>query len=43
LRRVWRLYRRQHATREWLYYAEFATLAALLEQLNHDPERLFWQ
>ena len=42
-RRVWRLYRRQHATHEWLYYAEFATLAALLEQLNHDPERLFWQ
>ena len=43
LRRVWRLYRRQHATHEWLYHAEFATLAALLEQLNHDPERLFWQ
>jgi len=42
-RRVWLLYRRQHATREWLFYAEFATLAALLEQLNHDPERLFWQ
>lgn len=43
LRRVWRLYRMQHATREWQYHAEFATLAALLEQLNHDPERLFWQ
>jgi hypothetical protein len=41
--RAWRLYRMQHTTREWQYYAEFATLDALLEQLNHDPERLFWQ
>jgi hypothetical protein len=41
--RAWRLYRRNHARREWEYYAEYATLAALLSELNQDQRRVFWQ
>jgi hypothetical protein len=42
-RRAWRLYRRNHAQQAWEYHAEFATLAALMNELNHDPHRRFWQ
>jgi hypothetical protein len=41
--RSWRLYRRNHLWREWEYYAEYATLAALLSELNRDQRRAFWQ
>jgi hypothetical protein len=40
---VWQLYRRDHARQTWDYYAEYATLAALLNELNHDTCRAFWQ
>jgi hypothetical protein len=41
--RPWRLYRKVHSANEWLLHAEFERLGDLLEQLNTDPERLFWQ
>lgn len=39
----WRLYRKDHGRGEWTLAGEFAVLAALLQVLNRDPERIFWQ
>ncbi len=39
----WRLYRRDHRMNDWEFYAEYATLAALLSELNQDQRRIFWQ
>lgn len=39
----WFLYRKDHGANEWLPYAAYDRLADLLEQLNVDPQRLFWQ
>jgi hypothetical protein len=41
--RRWRLYRKNHALHEWQLYGEFSALSTLLQILNRDPERLFWQ
>jgi hypothetical protein len=41
--RAWRLYRKDHAQRAWRYYGEFSALNALLQFLNRDPNRTFWQ
>lgn len=41
--RAWRLYRKDHARHEWQFYAEFSALSELLQFLNQDPERIFWQ
>lgn len=41
--RAWRLYRKDHARHEWRLYGEFSALNALLQFLNQDPERIFWQ
>jgi hypothetical protein len=41
--RGWQLYRRNHEQRAWEYYAAYATLAALLTELNQDRRRVFWQ
>ena len=41
--RAWRLYRKDHAQREWAFYKEFSALTALLQFLNLDPDRSFWQ
>ncbi len=41
--RRWRLYRRDHRQNDWTIYAEYATLAALLSELNQDQRRVFWQ
>ena len=40
---TWRLYRRDHRQNNWEYYAEYATLAALLGELNQDQRRVFWK
>jgi hypothetical protein len=40
---AWRLYRKDHAQREWQLYAEFGALSELLQLLNQDPDRIFWQ
>ncbi len=39
----WRLYRRDHGQNGWEYHAGYATLAALLSELNQDRRRVFWQ
>ncbi len=39
----WRLYRKDHALHEWQLYGEFSALGALLQLLNRDPDRIFWQ
>jgi Protein of unknown function (DUF3024). len=41
--RRWRLYRKDHAQHEWRLYGEFSALDALLQLLNRDPDRIFWQ
>lgn len=41
--RAWRLYRKDHALHEWQLYGEFSALDALLQILNQDTERIFWQ
>lgn len=41
--RAWRLYRKEHDRSQWLLFGEFPTLADLLQLLNQDPERIFWQ
>ena len=40
---TWRLYRKDHARREWQLYAAFSALSELLQFLNQDPDRIFWQ
>ncbi len=42
-RRVWQLYRRDHAARQWKLYDTYDRLHHLLQELNTDPERIFWQ
>ena len=39
---AWRLYSKNHATREWVPQAE-GQLHALLDLLTADPDRVFWQ
>src|ERR1017187_9076325 len=41
--RPWRLYRKEHSTTVWHVSAEYERLGDLLEQLNADPQRAFWQ
>ena len=40
---IWRLYSKEHATGKWLLHAEYETLQAVLDELNHDTGRRFWQ
>ena len=39
----WRLYRMDHKARQWVLFAELARLRELLQQLNDDTQRIFWQ
>jgi len=39
---IWHLYSKNHATLEWVPQAE-GRLYELLELLNADPDRVFWQ
>jgi len=39
----WMLYRMDHAVGEWKLYGVYPHLADLLEPLQLDPERIFWQ
>jgi len=41
--RCWRLYRKDHKRGIWTLFGEFGALAALLQVLNQDPDRVFWQ
>jgi hypothetical protein len=39
----WLLYRRDHSANEWLLVMSCERLSELLDELNTDPHRLFWQ
>jgi hypothetical protein len=41
--RGWELLGRDHGGGRWIADASFARLADLLNRLNHDPDRKFWQ
>jgi len=41
--RCWRLYRKDHRANQWIEYGEFHALSQILELLNEDPDRQFWQ
>ena len=41
--RMWRLYSKDHARDEWLYYDGGRELDAVLMALLADPYRVFWQ
>jgi len=40
---AWRLFRKDHRRRAWELHSTFDRLIELLDQLNEDPERTFWQ
>jgi hypothetical protein len=40
---LWSLYRKDHAARVWTLHSTYADLNALLDHLNEDPGREFWQ
>ena len=40
---VWRLYRKQHDQDRWHLHGTYSRLPELLNELNTDPLRLFWQ
>lgn len=39
----WRLYRKDHARGAWQLHSTHDRLIELLDRLNDDPERSFWQ
>ncbi|MCK1349616.1 DUF3024 domain-containing protein [Bradyrhizobium sp. CW7] len=40
---VWKLFFKNHARGSWKFYSIFHRLASAIDELNTDPERLFWQ
>ena len=42
-RRDWRLYHKDHQIGHWIMHGEFQNLAQVIELLNQDPRRRFWQ
>jgi hypothetical protein len=40
---LWRLYSKDHARNEWLLHFSAPRLAPLMDCLNDDPARVFWQ
>ena len=39
----WCLYRKEHSTHDWQLHSRHDRLTELLDQLNDDPRRSFWQ
>ena len=42
-RAAWRLFRKNHDTRVWEFHSAYDRLIELLDDLNEDPAREFWQ
>ncbi|MCK1314145.1 DUF3024 domain-containing protein [Bradyrhizobium sp. 23] len=40
---IWKLFFKNHARGSWKFYSIFHRLASAIDELNTDPERLFWQ
>jgi len=43
LRPAWQLFRKDHKRRAWELHSTYDRLGDLLDKLNADPERAFWQ
>lgn len=39
----WLLHRKDHQRGEWVSHSTFRQLDELMDQLNEDPDRVFWQ
>ncbi len=39
----WQLFRKDHAANAWELHSTYDTLHDVLNRLNADPERTFWQ
>ena len=39
----WQLFRKDHANGAWTREGDYQTLVDVLQRLNADPERVFWQ
>ncbi len=42
-RHCWRLYHKDHEIGYWIMQGEYPSLPMILELLNQDPDRRFWQ
>jgi hypothetical protein len=42
-RERWWLYHKDHEIGHWIMHGEYASLPQILELLNQDPDRRFWQ
>lgn len=42
-RATWQLFRKNHKTKTWEFHSTYDRLVELLDRLNVDPERTFWQ
>jgi hypothetical protein len=42
-RQRWWLYHKNHDIGHWIMHGEYTTLTQILELLNQDPDRRFWQ
>ena len=42
VQQAWRLHRRDHKKRQWLLHGKYRSLTEALQQLNRDPQRIFW-
>lgn len=40
---IWKLFFKNHARGSWKIYSIFHRLASAIDELNTDPERLFWR
>ncbi|KRP94662.1 hypothetical protein AOQ72_21205 [Bradyrhizobium yuanmingense] len=40
---IWKLFRKNHARGSWEFYSLYHRLPSAIDELNSDPERLFWQ
>jgi hypothetical protein len=40
---AWQLFRKDHSRRTWQFHSTHGRLIELLDELNADPEREFWQ
>ncbi|QSA99313.1 DUF3024 domain-containing protein [Methylococcus sp. EFPC2] len=42
-RRCWWLYHKDHEIGHWIRHGEYPSLPVILDLLNQDPDRRFWQ
>lgn len=43
VRKCWRLYHKDHEIGYWIMHGEYQSLPQILDLLNQDPDRRFWQ